>query len=167
MTANDASFNDGTGIAAGAITPEKLVSGAGTSWAWQSWTPTLTNMAIGTGGSAELTGKYIQIGKTVFFRLKIVLGTSGQSVGSNAVFSLPVTANSGYLVGAPIGQNVAFDQPPGYYPGPVFIASTTTAQFIFLNSSINPAAASGTSSTIPFAWAAGDSLFVTGEYEAA
>jgi hypothetical protein len=51
---NDASFNDGTGIAASAITPEKLLTGTGTTWPWTAWTPSWTNLTVGTGGSAVM-----------------------------------------------------------------------------------------------------------------
>jgi hypothetical protein len=109
-----------------AVTPAKLQSGTGSSWAWQSWTPTWTNLTVGNGTNAST---YTQIGKTVHFRLKFVLGTTS-AVGSAPVFTLPVTSvNYGSPYNAVIGQlAVRDDNVPSNIPGFVWWASTTTAE---------------------------------------
>lgn len=152
------------------ILPEHLVASTGTSWVWQSWTPTFTNWTIGTGGSAGTTAKFVQIGKTVFFFIKSTLGSSGQSVGNNPHFTLPVALNSAYRAGQAIGMFTAEDQPPGFYEGYIIHSATGAtgeAQltvFIVGGSYIN---ISGLTSTTPFTWAAGDSFTAQGYYEAA
>ena len=156
---NDASFNDGTGIAVSAITPEKLLTGTGTSWAWTSWTPTFTNF---TKGSATIDAKYKQIGKTVHFRLEITL--SGSTMGTNPIFSLPVTAVS-HTVHYPIGPKATlFDFGTGGYNGYACYQTTTTANILLLDGNNNEQAIT---SANPFTWANNDSISVNGTYEAA
>lgn len=156
---------DSTNVAAGGLTPANLVSGTGTSWGWQSWTPTLTNWTIGTGGSAGTTAKYIQIGKTVHFYIRSTLGSSGQSVGNNANFTLPVTASSFYGTGSnPIGTMYDSNNDWGIV---VAVASTSTANLIFGVSSGSYVQASGTTSSVPFSWAAGSYFSASGTFEAA
>lgn len=81
---NDASFNDGTGIGASAITPEKLFTGTGTTWPWTTYTPTQT----GWSSTTILTARYRQIGKNVEF----VFDVSGTSNATTATLTVPVAA---------------------------------------------------------------------------
>lgn len=165
-------LQDGSAISAGAITPNKLLASTGTTWAWQNFTPSFTNWTIGTGGSAGTTAKYIQIGKTVFYRITTTLGTSGQSVGSNVTFQLPVAAVSG-LLGAdnifPVGEVHLQDAGTASYWGSARInnADLRTAQILVNNTSTTYQTGGALSSTIPHTWAAGDSLTIRGFYEAA
>jgi hypothetical protein len=73
-----------------AVTPAKLIAGTGSGWTWQSWTPTWANF---TPGNATTDYKYIQVGKTVFFRVQVTLGSSS-TMGSNPTFTLPITSIS-------------------------------------------------------------------------
>jgi hypothetical protein len=75
-------------IADAAVTPAKLIAGTGSSWAWQTWSPTLSNL---TQGNGTIEAKYIQIGKTVYFRFTFILGTTS-AVGSIPTITLPVTS---------------------------------------------------------------------------
>ncbi len=149
-----------------AVTPAKILAGTGTTWVWQSWTPTFANWAIGAGGSAGTTAKYTQVGKTVFFYIVSTLGTSGQSVGTSATFSLPVTAASGQQ-GLPIGDGYAFDNGGSNYDSSVWLNSTTTGLLLFKAAGGTYTTLAGTTSTVPISWAAGDSILYKGFYEAA
>lgn len=73
------------------VTTAKLATGAGElGGAWQDWTPSYS-----AGGSMTYTSvtttyaKYIQIGKTVFFRLRSS-GTTGGTASNELKFTLPV-----------------------------------------------------------------------------
>lgn len=73
----------------GAITPAKLLAGAGTSWPWQSFSPTITNLTVGNGTLATF---YTQIGKTVHFRIVLTFGsTTILPTGADALVTWPVT----------------------------------------------------------------------------
>lgn len=92
LWANDASFNDGTGIADGAIQPHNLIAGTGTSWVWTAYTPTVTSGA-GTLTTATGAGRYIQIGKTVYFTAAATITTVGSGSGA-CLITLPVTGQT-------------------------------------------------------------------------
>lgn len=108
-------------LGAGSVDPEDLASGAGTSWVWQSWTPTWANLTI---GNSVVDGKYTIIGKTVFWRLVVDLGTTS-SVGSAPTFTLPVTSVTVPSVDQEIGSG-SYNSGAGAKNGWVRWASTTT-----------------------------------------
>ncbi|MDI9934678.1 hypothetical protein QM806_04315 [Rhodococcus sp. IEGM 1351] len=104
-------------IPSGSVTNSMLATSAGQpGGAWEAYTPTWTGATIGNG---SITGHYKQIGKTVHFRFKFVIGsTTTQPTGG--VFwkiSLPVAAaaaeyaGSGGGYGFPIG--VWYGENPG------------------------------------------------------
>lgn len=92
---NTANAVTSTSIASGAVQPQALQSGTGSGWTWTTYAPTLTNI---TQGNGVLTANYIQIGKTVFVKIKFILGNTS-AMGTGPTFSLPVTANSYYSDG--------------------------------------------------------------------
>lgn len=151
----------------GAVTPAKLQSGTGSSWAWQSWTPTWTNLTI---GASTQVARYVQTGKTVHFELSIVQG-SGGSVGSSPNFSLPVAISSNYITGSPnggyIGDNALLNASTAVYNGRNRILSTTTLQLEYLSVSASNVVQSDVTATAPFTFATGSKIFVWGFYEAA
>lgn len=149
----------------GAITPAKLVSGTGAGWSWQSYVPTFSNLTIGNG---TLTASYIQIGKTVFFRMSVVFGTT-TSVSGAVVVALPVTSVA-YMGGGgqpPIGIARILDAGINAFGGAVFWATTGTANLQVYNASATYLQFSDTSSTIPMTWGNGDAFSLSGSYEAA
>lgn len=155
---------DNTNVSAGGLTPANLVAGTGTSWAWQSYTPTLTNMTLGNG---TLAAKYIQIGKTVFVRFKFTLGSTS-AVGTGPYFTLPVTAHSDYA-GSDNGEvyqaSVSLiDASTTYYPGALMHRDASTALIRKVDSSAN---ISGITATTPFTWATADFISIKFTYEAA
>jgi len=131
--------------------------------AWTTYTPTLTNITLGTGGTTSF--KYAKLGKVVVVRGNITLGTSGTVTGANTV-TLPVTANSDYVVGVPMGD-VIFTNNTNYYPGTVLTISTTTVRLLATNAAGTIAVASEPTSTSPFTWASGHKFLMTFTYEAA
>lgn len=150
-------------ITASAVQPNKLLSGTGTSWVWQSWAPSYTNFTPGDGTLNYAV--YTQIGKTVHFRIKFTLGSTS-SVSGSIRFTVPVTAASGQSVADDAlswgGQlNDATGQ--RWFPFVIWI-STTTLGIQYLNASANLATVN---STAPFTWATSDVWAVAGTYEAA
>jgi hypothetical protein len=165
-----------TNLAAGAgisLTPSPIV-GSGSiavttpvpAGAWTAWTPTLTNVTLGAGGSAA--GTYFQAGKYVTGRLLIVLGTAGALTGY-AQFSLPVasvnhpgSANDIWLGGA-----VLLDSGVMGYSGMVTWVSTTTAGLLAFDSSATYLTLAATGAAVPFTWGVGDQIDCRFFYEAA
>jgi len=133
--------------------------------AWESWTPTLANWAIGTGGSASLVARYMQTGKTIHFVLNATLGTSGQSMGSNPTFTLPTASTSAanqFILQIVIGST------PYTGMAAVLGSVSTTVATIYANivSGSNVTRGSITA-TVPATWGAGSIIRISGTYEAA
>ena len=170
---NDASFNDGTGIANSTIKPNHLIASASTlnTWAWDTYTPTFANTTLGNG---TVTGKYIKIGKFVQFYTSFKLGTTS-AVSSNPTVTLPVTASAtAFDTGTGdvrIGQSSFEDSGVASYDGVTLIVGTstssTTAKIILLGTAATYLGPVGLSSTVPFTWGNLDTMRVSGSYESA
>ena len=127
---------------------------------WFNFTPSWTGITVGSGGTNK--GTYTQIGKTVHFKVQVILGTS-PSVATSSALILPITANSDLGVTGLIGlcdyRDTGSDNFLGMidragvlrYPGvsgSVVIRATITA-------------------IVPFTWAATDEIYVDGTYDIA
>ncbi|MDQ0672929.1 hypothetical protein QFZ36_000490 [Pseudarthrobacter siccitolerans] len=143
------------------VTNAKLAANA----AWTSYTPTLTNITLGNG---TLTGKYQQIGKTVNFRVSLILGSTS-AISGDLIFSLPVTsaAYAGTSVAQPLGHATLLDAGIRAYQGEVEWASTTTCAIKVLAADVTYLYTTTASAAIPFAWATGDEIEFSGTFEAA
>jgi hypothetical protein len=137
------------------------------STAWTAYTPTITADAGGFAlNNGTLTGRYKQIGKTVFFKLKFVFGSTTNAGSGHWNFSLPVTAyDSDFTFSASI-----LDSGVAWYGGignGNYTGSTTT----FAVNVTSPNAAVATWVVVgnggPFSWDATDNITITGSYEAA
>lgn len=153
-------------LAPSSVTNSKLSTTAGEiGAAWQSYTPTLTNLAVGTGGT--MTALYSKIGKLVKGRIHIDFGT-GTTVTGDIIFSLPVTAatNAGTGNITPRGVAEGFSGSV-LYPGLVGNASATTLSVRFYTVGGSYVNITTASATVPFTWGATSELGVEFEYEAA
>lgn len=135
----------------------------GANVAWQSWTPTLTNLTIGNG---TLTCAYTQVGKTVIGRFTVLFGTT-TSMGTIPTFSLPVTASSTTFTGGCQGMVMLKDANAGSFLGVLFATSTTVMAIYAYNASSTYALTANITSTVPFTWATNDYIAGMFSYEAA
>lgn len=153
-------------LADGAVTPAKLSSGAGASWSYQSWTPTWANFTTGNGTLNY--AKYIQIGKTIHFRLKFTLGSTS-SMSTGPTFSLPVAINGDLttttdLIQASVGL---VDTGTAFFSGVLRWATSSTVGLYALNAAGTYAGTAQVSSTVPHTWANTDVIEVSGTYDIA
>lgn len=158
-----------TSIAVGAVQPQALVTGTGTGWAWSSWIPTWTNVTTGNG---VVVATYIQIGKTVSFKLRFTLGSSSSVGSGNTNFTLPVTAttNIGTQFVPIYGGSSYFNASTGaVFQGSVAYDSSTTAALQSILASGTYTNYDSVNSSKPFAeaFATGDIIYAGGSYEAA
>lgn len=88
MQAGDFGFQADTGVV------YRYSGSAWKGWAsdWITYTPTLSNFAVGTGGSALSSWKYRYEGGRIRVKFTTIQGSSGASVGTNPTFSLPFAA---------------------------------------------------------------------------
>lgn len=125
---------------------------------WQSYTPTLNNITLGTGGYVE--GQWRRVGDSMEIQSTISLGTGGAFSGI-AGHSLP----SGYSVDyskltsqdnndVAIGVATGFDSSAAtYYP---FVAEFTAARTQIEWAA--PLSTGGVTATVPWTWAVNDSV---------
>lgn len=144
-----------------------------TPGAWQAWTPTFTNWTVGTGGSAGTVAYYAQVGKTVCYHIRSVLGTSGASVTGPITFTLPVnvntTMNNAITEGYMIGQCKLLDASTAAYTGYIQTdtSSNTKATVMGQGAGGTYLIQATTGTNVPFSWGANDLFIATGSYEAA
>ena len=156
--------NAATSIANASIADKRVqtspqVSEAGiAATPWKSWTPTTTNLTVGTGGS--INAKYIQLGKTVHFRIRVTLGSSAFSVGSTPTMTLPVNHNAIYSYNVISGARYE-DVNGSWIVGLTIINDNKVTPMLFASTW------TGVTATAPFTWAAGDMMHLQGTYEAA
>lgn len=154
-------------LADDAVFPANLTSGlSGSSWAWQAWVPSWTNLTVGNG---TVTAKYVQIGKTVHYRLYFIAGTTSSSAGAIS-FSLPVTSVTypGTAGNHPIGITNMSDAGVSVVAGLVMWLSTTTASLRYLNvTAALVRTDNNVTGAVPWTLGDADELFASGSYEAA
>ena len=135
----------------------------GDNLAWQTWSPTWTNLTIGNG--ANTYAKYNVVGKTVFFKLKLTFGGT-TSISGEPTFSLPVNFNSDYTTASSdtIASTVLLrdDSTNTRQQGVLLWGSASTIIVRYMASSevytpISPYS--------PFTWATSDVMTISGFYE--
>lgn len=139
----------------------KAIGDAWTSYT-PSWTASTTNPTIGNG---SLTGAYLQAGKLIAFRARVLFGTTTTAGSGNYSLSLPVAARSSHRWSF---NGIVFDASgPSLLPiltgdlggsSVALLCHGTTAGSFTRNLQHN----------VPIsAWAAGDEITLSGIYEAA
>lgn len=135
------------------------------SWAWTSFVPAWTNLTVGAGTN---TGRFTQIGKTVFYKTNFVFG-AGSAMGTNPTLTLPVTASSTSMSvqDSIIGDCVILDAGTARFFG-LIVYSSTTAGLVQVTGTASTYAGPGAiASTTPMTWTTSDALNTVGYYEAA
>ncbi len=127
--------------------------------AWIAYTPTLTNITLGSGGTSAFY--YQVVGKQVNVRGRITLGSTGALTGV-ATFTLPVNA----ILSDQFWQSgcILNDSGTTFYQGVVRVG-TSTATVLATNAAGTYTTAVNTSATIPFTWGSSDVINVGFSYE--
>lgn len=155
---------DGTGLDDGAVIPDKLQASTGTTWVWQSWTPSWTNVTVGGGGSVN--ARYTQIGKAVFCELIFTYG-AGSSISGLPTFTLPVPVSPAYTGTFEVGGGRITDAGTSVGVAAVRITTSSTASVYVLNTATAYVGFSQISSTVPMTWANTDSFMISFYYQGA
>lgn len=148
---------------------DKYLSYNGSTWVavayqagWDTYTPVWSGTGTGPSlGNGTITGRHRTVGSKVDVWAKLTLGsTSGAGTGSVYSISLPSAPRVGSLLNAMCEDSSAGS---AKWAG---IALITTASATGDNMRIIVTAGStGVSTTVPFSWANGDSLWIAGTYE--
>jgi hypothetical protein len=131
---------------------------------WTAFTPTVGagSLAVGTGGS--LVGYYMQIGKTVFWRIRWTFGSSGRSF-NDPQFNFPVTQSANYVDYSNMGTLAVRSAGGSSYLGTVVQNNGRIRGLVYAGGT--GGALSGLTTTIPMGTATGDVFSLSGTYEAA
>ena len=131
--------------------------------AWTAYTPTLDSSGttnFGTGGS--ITGTYKAIGKTIFFNIRMVIGTS-PSFGTGVFkISLPVAAINSNTV---VASATYLDNGNGWYFGVANGEYSGSASTVTPLCTTATTAAAAVDATHPFTWGNLDTLTINGTYQ--
>ncbi len=150
ITSSDSyTYHDGSGW-------QNLLFGA----AWIAYTPTLTNITLGSGGTSAFY--YQVVGKQVNVRGRITLGTTGALTGA-ATFTLPINAISDQQFWNCDGE-MTDASASAFYPALIRVY-TASAQLNALNASGTYVSHTLTSATVPFTWTINDVINVGFSYE--
>lgn len=156
-----------TNITAGILTNAMLSTTAGElGGSWTSYTPTWTSTgtqpAIGNG---TIVGKYLQIGKLVFFRIVLTFGST-TSVGTGSYrLSLPTTANE-TAVGLMLPMGQWGISAAANYAGHVDLVSSTTVGALTHSTTTGGQSGGEVTHNSPLTWANGNVFAIKGFYEA-
>jgi hypothetical protein len=155
----------GTGTAAVASLTVNSVDYTPGGAAWVTWSPTLTNLTLGNG---TVTAKYWQLGKTIHYRFKFMLGSTS-AVGTSPRFTLPATVHADYVGDADrVGIAFLVDSGVAFYDGvPWYRGSNNLIEFMALNAAGATASLVTVTATVPFTWGTSDALVAYGTYDAA
>jgi hypothetical protein len=141
-------------------TGSAVTAGMVASEAWTPWTPTFTNVTVGNG---TLVAAYMKIGRTVHYRLRLVLGSTS-SVGTDPQFALPFAIFSGFSIIDVVGEGSLADSGTANWRAQVWLDASGRGRVVYYSAA---ATAVQVSPTVPFTWTTGDAIVVTGTYEAA
>jgi hypothetical protein len=135
----------------------------GLEWAgaWTAFTVTFGNFTLGNGTA---TGKYMQIGKTVFAEWKITLGSTS-SMGTEPYFFLPA---GGAATTRLLSANVLFtDSGTAEVFGAGINGFGDALRLVCLNTAGTYATYAAVTATVPFTWATNDIITIQATFEAA
>jgi hypothetical protein len=152
------------------VTLVNLIKGLG--GAWTAWTPTLSGRFTDADWTKDCD--YMQIGKTVFWRLKLTAADATPMAGgvADATFSLPVTANAGHSGTDQtgwIGGGGIYDSGTATFACGVYVTGgdATTAKIRIWGAGATNVTLSVITSTAPMTWTTSDEITASGSYEAA
>jgi hypothetical protein len=137
---------------------------AATPGTWANYTPAWSSSGTAPAvGNGSITGRYVQIGKTVHVSVKLLAGSTTTFGTGGLSFSLPVTASStNDRVGSCYLRD-ASGSGTGHYTGICVIFSSTPTVFTAFESSTH----SQLTGLVPVTWANTDTWSFTLTYEAA
>ena len=146
--------NDSDPFKNGALAIRTLGSAIDTSTgngliAWTTYTPTLSNVTLGTGGTS--TFKYCQLGKNIFIRGSISVGTGG-TVTSAVNFTLPIASSLPFV--QPMGTAQLYNG-TSVYPAPCISINSSTCGVYIVNTAGTYNVLENLGPTVPFSWTTG------------
>ncbi len=139
---------------------------------WKSWTPTLGALVGSFSlGNGTMVGRYIQIGKTVHYRLHITFGSTSTMAIVQPTFTLPVATptyanTAGTVMGFVHMEETGVGNAFGVVEKAAINPTTTMTIFVY-NTAGTYQTLGNLTTTVPFIWGDTDQINISGTYEAA
>lgn len=126
--------------------------------AWTSFTTTWS----GTLGNGTNSCSYMRVGRTVFYRIRIIWGSTTSHAAATQTFTLPVAPSGAYTQAHAIGIASALESGVGQLHGMATMTSTASTIDVQVGGG-----SSKWSNTNPMTWGTNDIASIIGTYEAA
>lgn len=120
----------------------------------------------GTLGNGSKASAYTQIGKTVHFRIALTWGTTTTHPAAFQTFTVPVAPAASYGTYHAIGAASCLDTGINVWSGQCYLNTGSIIEVTAGVSQTNTTAGHITN-LVPMTWANGDTITITGTYEAA
>lgn len=136
-----------------------LATASGAAWGVfvSTWSGSTTNPVLNNG---TMVGRYLQVGKTVSFKINLTMGST-TTYGSGAYgWTLPVAPHSDTTASAVLVDASASSR----YTATAWL---TNGSGVFRVLSAVATGQSGIAGTVPFTFATSDQIIISGTYEAA
>jgi hypothetical protein len=128
-----------------------------------TWTPTITGMTIGTGGTAGVSASYAYAAGILVIDVAAVMGTSGAAVTGAIAFSLPPGFTPARINATMLTPLVVTLTPgAGLNIGVASVTSASTVTIYAATAAGGYLSRQAITATTPATWAAGDSFGVQG-----
>lgn len=142
-------------------TPPRLTHYNGSAWETvyykASYTPTITNAAIGTGGSASNVANYAFAFGSITVRGKFILGSSGMSVSGGIILSMPAGITLDFNDASEhFGLCHINDTGTGSFEGKVQPFNSTSVRLQVSNAAGTYLSPANTAAGVPMTWASTD-----------
>jgi hypothetical protein len=142
-------------VAAGDDTLAADINALTPTWTSYSpaWNGSVSNPSIGNG---SLQGWYTKVGKLVHVRISLVIGSTSTGGSGRWTFTLPFAAAAQQCLAAVAEDTSASTR----YGGAAWVTPGAGVFAVALGSGNG-----GVTSAVPFTWASGDQLYISGSYE--
>jgi hypothetical protein len=128
--------------------------------AWTSYTPTITGLTLGNG---SMSAKYALVGKTLFFSVVFALGSTS-AVGTSPTFGFPSGISPSTGNNGPLGIGASNSIGGTRYSFWLFLSDDVIVPRV-LNASGTYVTHGSITATVPFTWATGNSMLLSGRTE--
>jgi hypothetical protein len=133
--------------------------------AWTAYTPAFTgSVSNPTAASHTIVGSWLSVGKLVFFRAQVSLGSANYGSG-NYSLSLPTAVASTYFT--LLTGNLYDSSAGGLYRGGGIVSSGSSTALLVVDPTTAGNALRTVTPTVPFTFAVNDQIHIHGVYEAA
>jgi hypothetical protein len=127
--------------------------------AWTVFTPSFTGLNLGSTGTTSAA--YSLVGKTLHLRCLATFGGTGISISPGFYLNLPGGFNAKSIAVSPLFM---IDASVQFYTGLAY-SGTTVVSFYINNATSTYGFVNGISSSVPFAWGAGDQFMFNMSFE--